>query len=559
MKEKFIVTSALPYINGVKHLGNLIGSLLPADIYARFRRMQGHDVLCICGTDEHGTPAELSALEENMEVTAYAEKYYQKQKKIYEDFSLSFDYFGRTSAPENHAMTRHLFQRLWEKGLIHEKITTQLFCRDHERFLPDRFVIGTCPHCGYERARGDQCEGCTRLLDSGELINPRSSICGGDNLVRKESKHLFLDLPKMAGKIEKWLETKSHWPRTTLSIARKWLKEGLQERGITRDLKWGIPVPLEGFRDKVFYVWFDAPIGYIGISMEWAKAKGDPERWQEFWKNPETRLVQFMAKDNVPFHTVTWPSVMMGAEDGFILADMIKGFEWLNYEGGKFSTSMHRGIFTDAALELFPSDFWRYYLVKIAPEKGDTDFHWTGFQEAVNKDLADVLGNFVNRILTLQHKYFDGLVGESPEDSLPRKEVLETIDQITGYLGECRFQMALRRLGDFWRFCNRYVDEQAPYKVIKTSRDEAGRILSECIHLMRASAIMSSPFIPHLAQTIFRNLGLDGDVAEETWESAGKWNALAGHRVPEKRAILVTKIEAAEIASLQERFSGKNE
>jgi len=557
MKEKYLITSALPYINGVKHLGNLIGSLLPADIYARFRRMQGHDVLCICGTDEHGTPAELSALGENLAIEDYAVKYYQIQKKIYEDFGLTFDYFGRTSSPENHAMTRHLFNRLWENGLISEITTEQFYSPEDERYLPDRFITGTCPHCGYDGARGDQCEQCTRLLDPADLLDPRSSISGSTRLEKRESQHLYLDLPKLAGRIGDWLEAKSHWPRTSLSIARKWLKEGLKERCITRDLKWGVQVPLEGYRDKVFYVWFDAPIGYIGISMQWAKEKGDPDLWQAYWKDPATKLVQFMAKDNVPFHTVTWPGVMIGADDGFILADMIKGFEWLNYESGKFSTSAQRGLFTDDALKIFPPDYWRYYLVRIAPEKGDTDFSWPGFLEAVNKDLADVLGNFVNRVLTLQLKYFDGVIGEAPADPAVSRAVNESMEGIAEYLSACRFQMALRRLRDYWQFCNRYVDEKAPYKVVKTSREEAGKILSDCVHLIRSSAIMSVPFIPHLAQAIYDNLGLKKEVSAERWEDASQWNVLKGHQIPKKPKILIRKIEDEKIEALQDRFSGR--
>jgi methionyl-tRNA synthetase len=456
-------------------------------------------------------------------------------------------------------MTRHLFLKLWEHELIREEVTTQIYSLEDQRYLPDRFITGTCPHCGYEAARGDQCENCTRLLDPADLLEARSSISGSTRLEKRESKHLYLDLPKIAGNIDTWLDAKDHWPKTALSIARKWLNEGLKARCITRDLKWGVPVPLEGYKDKVFYVWFDAPIGYIGISMEWAREKGDPELWASYWKDPETRLVQFMAKDNVPFHTVTWPAVMMGADDGFILADMIKGFEWLNYEKGKFSTSLQRGLFTDDALKIFPADYWRYYLVKIAPEKGDTDFSWQGFLEAVNKDLADVLGNFVNRVLTLLQKYFDGVVGEASVGGAPEKKVAETIEDLVDSMSRCRFQMTLRRLRDFWQYCNRYVDETAPYKVVKTSREEAGKILSDCVYLIRSSAIMSSIFIPHLSQAIFQNLGLEQDVSAESWESAAKWHVLKGHKIPGKPKILVPKIEEDAIAPLRERFSGDRE
>jgi len=556
MAEKYIVTSALPYINGVKHLGNLIGSLLPADIYARFRRMQGHDVLAICGTDEHGTPAEIAAIEEGMPIEQYAEKYYAKQKKIYEDFGLSFDHFGRTSSRENHQMTQHIFLRLYERGLINERTTKQLYSLDDERYLPDRFVIGTCPRCGYERARGDQCEECTRLLDPTELLDPRSAISGSSRLEMRESKHLFIDLPKMAPRLEEWLKDKDHWPRTTMSIARKWLNEGLRERCITRDLAWGIPVPLEGYEGKVFYVWFDAPIGYVGISMEWAKVCGEPDRWQEYWKDPQARLVQFMAKDNIPFHTITWPAVMMGADDGFVLADMIKGLQWLNYEGGKFSTSRNRGVFTDDALNLFPPDYWRYYLTKIAPEKGDTDFRWAGFQEAVNRDLADALGNLLHRTLALINKHFGGLVPDGPAESEAALAARDAHRKITDYLDGCRFSLALRTMRDYWQFCNQFFDRKAPWQAVREDRDAAAAILADTAHLIRAAAVVAAPFLPFTAETIYRNLGLSANVHEDDWDNAVNWGALAGRKVAEKPEILFRKIEDSQIAELAERYAG---
>ncbi|NOZ24072.1 MAG: methionine--tRNA ligase [Planctomycetes bacterium] len=563
MPDKYIVTSALPYVNGVKHLGNLIGSLLPADIHARFLRFQGHDVLAVCGTDEHGTPCELAALDEGLPVAEYARKYYEKQKDIYERFGLSFDYFGRTSSPQNHQMTQRLFGKLREHDLISEHTTKHLYCLDDKRFLPDRFVIGACPHCGYERARGDQCESCTTLLNPEDLINPRSSISGSERIEIRESKHLFLELPKMAGRLEEWLKTKEHWPKTTISIAWKWLNEGLRARCITRDLEWGIKVPMEGYEDKVFYVWFDAPIGYIGISMEWAAAQGDESAWERYWKDPDTKLVQFMAKDNIPFHTITWPAVMMGADDGFVLAHMIKGFQWLNYEGGKFSTSQNRGVFTDDALELFPPDYWRYYLVKIAPEKGDTDFTWQGFMEGVNKDLADVLGNFVHRTLTFAKKYFDGTVPKieslSQRDQDVRAFVTKTRKGVSKRLGECRIQLALRELRDLWDECNRYFDDKQPWHTRKEEGPVTGNTISTCIHLVRSVAILSAPFIPFTATEIFRQLGIEEDVHSLRWDQVEDWDCLTGRPICDKPTPLFTKIEQETVDDLAKRYAGGGE
>jgi len=561
MSQKFLVTSALPYVNGVKHLGNVIGSLLPADIYARWRRMQGHDVLAVCGTDEHGTPCELAALAEGMPIADYAAKYYQVQKDIYERLGLAFDNFGRTSSPQNRQMTQHLFLRLWENGYITERTTSQLYCRDCARFLPDRYVVGTCPLCGFERARGDQCESCTKVLDPPDLVEPRCAVCTGASLEIRESNHLFLDLPKAQPLVEQWIATKTHWPRTTLSIARKWLDEGLRERCITRDLEWGVPVPLDGYRDKVFYVWFDAPIGYIGISMEWAAARGEPDAWEHYWKDPETRLVQFIGKDNVPFHTVTWPTVMMAADDGFVLADMVKGFEWLNYEGGKFSTSQGRGVFSDQAIELFPADTWRFYLCKVAPERGDSDFTWTGFQEAVNADLANTLGNFVHRSLTFLNKRWDGVVPEAGGGGAAEEAVREAlrtaVREVDAAMEECSFQKAVRAQRAAWQAANVYFNQKEPWAQVKTNKAAAAVTLHTCVHLCRSFAILAAPFIPSAGRRIYANLGLDGSPETAAWATIEDWACLTGRTVHPRPTPLFEKIEDAQIAELQDRFAGK--
>jgi len=560
MRQKFLVTSALPYVNGVKHLGNIIGSLLPADIYARWRRMQGHDVLAVCGTDEHGTPCELAALEEGMPVDEYAAKYYQVQKDIYEALGLSFDLFGRTSSPQNQRMTQHLFLRLWENGYITERTTEQLYCHDCERFLPDRYVMGTCPACASPRARGDQCESCTKVLDPTDLIEPHCAVCDGTHLEVRESNHLFLDLPKAQPLVEQWVATKTHWPKTTLSIANKWLKEGLRERCITRDLKWGVPVPLDGYRDKVFYVWFDAPIGYIGISMEWADAKGQPDAWEHYWKDSATRLVQFIGKDNVPFHTVTWPTVMMAADDGFVLADMVKGFQWLNYEGGKFSTSQGRGVFSDQAIELFPPDTWRYYLCLVAPEKGDSDFAWTGFQAAVNGDLANVLGNFVHRTLTFLNKHWDGVVpgaeGAGEAEAVVRAALASAVREFDEAMEECSYQKAVRAMRAAWQAANVYFDQKQPWHEVKTDKAAAAVTLSTCVHLCRSFAILGSPFIPFTGRQIFANLALEGSPEGEAWPGIEDSTCLVGHRVAGEPVPLFKKIEDRQVEELQARFAG---
>lgn len=557
--SKFIVTSALPYVNGIKHLGNFVGSLLPADIYARYLRAQGHDVLCVCATDEHGTPAELSAMEEGMSVEEYCLKYHKIQKKIYEDFLCSYDVFGRTSDIANHQMTQQLFLKLYENGLVEEKETTQLYSIADQRFLPDRFVRGTCPHCDYENARGDQCENCTKVLDPLDLKNPRSAISGSSNVEPRTSKHLYINLPKMEAQIGRWIETKKdRWPRTSYTIAKKWLGEGLQSRSITRDLKWGITVPLEGYEDKVFYVWFDAPIGYIGASVQWSQQTG--KSWEHYWKDSETKLIQFMGKDNVPFHTVTWPGTMMGADDGFVLADMVKGFQWLNYEGGKFSTSQNRGVFTDQALKIFPPDHWRYYLMLVAPERHDTDFYWSGFQSAVNNDLANVVGNFVHRTMTFINRHFEGKI--PPQGVLDKddKAVMETVrtavTNLRTYLDGVEFQKALLELRSLWQAANQYFQTKQPWKAVKEDMEAAGTGLSISAHLCHSIAILSQIFIPHTAGKIFEYLGLDKDVDKTLWEEALDFEVLVGTQVDPNPKPLFTKIEDKTIEKLVEQFGG---
>ena len=549
-------------MNGVKHLGNFVGSLLPADIYARYLRLRGYDVLAICGTDEHGTPCEVAALQEGLPVEEYAEKYYKIQKKIYEDFSLSFDYFGRTSSPENHAITQYIFLKLYDNGLIREQEVTQLYSIDDQRFLPDRFVIGTCPHCGYERARGDQCEKCTTLLDAAELINPRSVISDSTNIELRTSKHLFIDLPRMQNRIAAWVESKKEvWPKTSYSIAKKWLTEGLKARAITRDLKWGVPVPLDGYRDKVFYVWFDAPIGYIGISMEWAKQKGDPDRWKWYWKDPKTKLFQFIGKDNVPFHAVTWPATMIGADDGFVHAHVVKGFEFLNFEGDKFSTSLQRGVFTDAALKEFPPDYWRYYLMVIAPERHDTDFQWSGFQQAVNRDLSDSLGNFVHRTLTFLNRHFDGLVPGLGPLGMPDKAILNKLNQVhqevQTLLDRCEFQKAIKTIRAFWADCNAYFQEKAPWKAIKEDMDSVKTTLNICHTISRAIAILSAPFIPVTAEKLYEYLGLEQNVHSERWDAISSQRTPVGTRIHPNPKPIFQKIDSEQIEDVKTRYAGK--
>ncbi|MEM7493507.1 MAG: methionine--tRNA ligase, partial [Pseudomonadota bacterium] len=483
--RRILITSALPYINGVKHLGNLAGSMLPADVYARFQRLRGHDVLYICATDEHGTPAELAAQTAGISVQQYCDEQHKVQRDAGAGFDLSYDWFGRSSSPENAVLTQHFADILERNGLIEERTSKQVYSVDDGRFLPDRYVEGTCPHCGYEKARGDQCDNCGRLLDPVELINPYSAVSGGTNIEIRNTAHLFLLQSKLQDQIRDWVEASTDWPQLAKSIALKWLDEGLRDRAITRDMKWGVPVktpdgPVRpGFEDKVFYVWFDAPIEYIAATEEWAKA--NDQDWQRWWRTDQgaddVEYVQFMGKDNVAFHTVSFPVTIFGSGEPWKTVDKLKAFNWVTWYGGKFSTSNKRGVFMDQALDLLPSDYWRWHLMANAPEGSDAAFTWEGFQAAINSDLANVLGNFVNRITKYTVSKFDAALpseGEPGEDEAwMAGELKKGLNLIAEHYEEMEFRKAAAETRALWAAGNEYLTRAEPWVKYKSDKDAA--------------------------------------------------------------------------------------
>lgn len=508
---KFLITSALPYVNGVKHLGNLAGSLLPADIHARFRRQTGHEVLFLCGTDEHGTPVELAAHAAGLAVADYCVRQHALQADIYRRFGLSFDHFSRTSGRANHALTQDLFHRLDAAGYIADRTIRQAYSPSDDRFLPDRYVIGTCPHCQSPNARGDQCENCTRQLDPEELIAPRSAISGATDVEFRETRHLFLKLSTLESRLRRWIEQQDHWPLLVRSIARKWLDEGLRDRCITRDLSWGVPVPKPGFEDKVFYVWFDAPIGYIAAAVEWAQAAPDRD-WRAWWEGGDAvRYIQFLAKDNVPFHTVNFPATIIGSGRPLKLPDDIKGFNWLTYDGGKFSTSGRHGIFTDTALAILPADAWRWWLAAHAPEGADSDFTVERFVAGVNKDLADGFGNLVNRCLSFAATKFAAEVPSGGEVGPVERSLADDLGSCLRRLRDHHEALNLRKAAGevraVWRLANVYLAETAPWSAIKGDPERAAVIVRTGINLVRVAALAAWPFVPTASTEVLRCLG----------------------------------------------------
>ncbi|MBH5336069.1 methionine--tRNA ligase [Streptomyces pactum] len=566
---RHLITSALPYINGIKHLGNMVGSMLPADVYARYLRQRGHEVLYICATDEHGTPAELAAKEAGLPVDTFCAQQHDAQKAVYDGFGLSFDYFGRSSSTQNVEITQTIARELKANGFIEERSIRQVYSNADGRFLPDRYIEGTCPHCGYDKARGDQCENCTRVLDPTDLIEPRSAISGSSDLEVRETKHLFLLQSKLAGEVAAWVdEHGKDWPTLASSIARKWLTEGLQDRAITRDLDWGVPVPADTWPElaaegKVFYVWFDAPIEYIGATKEWADADPATRDWKSWWYDADdtVRYTEFMAKDNVPFHTVMFPATLLGTRDKWKKVDHVKAFNWLTYYGGKFSTSQKRGVFTDAALELLPADYWRYFLMANAPESDDTSFTWEHFSATVNKDLADTLGNFVNRVLSFSRKRFGDEVpaGKEAGEAEARlgEEIARLLAEYEAQMDALQFRKAAAALRALWSAGNSYLEEKAPWLEIKTDQDGAALTLRTAMNLIHLYAVVSEPFIPASAAAMRSAFALAGDTA--AWVSAEEAAAL--NSVPAGTSftvppVLFAKITEEDLESYRERFGG---
>lgn len=559
---KILITSALPYINGVPHLGHMVGCLLPSDIYARFMRMMGNEVLYIAGTDEHGTTSEVGALKAGMSIEDYCDMYHQKHAQTYKDFRLSFDYFGRTSSEENKEATYHIFEQLDKNGYIEEKTIKQVYSIDDKMFLADRYITGTCPYCGYEKARGDQCENCTKVLEPCDLKDAKSSISGSKNLEIRETKHLFLNLPKLQKELEDWVKTKEpFWPDVAYTIAQKWLKEGLQTRCITRDLKWGFPVNKKGYEDKVFYVWFDAPIGYIGITKQWESLNKSERNWKDWWMNPtEVRHVEFMGKDNVPYHSITFPATLLGTKENWTQVDFLKGFSYLTYEGGKFSKSENRGVFAEDAVKEFDADYWRYWLIANAPESSDSAFTWDLFAGAVNKDLNGVLGNFVSRVLKMTSSKLGDVVPAGGENTEIETQLIATIQEKANnyikYMELMEFRKAMAELRSIWVEGNNYITVTEPWSIIKTDEQRAKVILRNCINLIRIFAILSAPIMPNTSQKMLDKLKTEL-ISLKGFDAKKEMNAFKGGESFEVGEALFERISDDRITELKEKYGSK--
>ncbi|XP_063808431.1 methionine--tRNA ligase, cytoplasmic isoform X1 [Pseudophryne corroboree] len=556
-EKNILITSALPYVNNVPHLGNIIGSVLSADVFARYCRLRNWNTLYICGTDEYGTATETKAMEEGLTPRQICDKYNAIHAHIYEWFNISFDYFGRTTTDQQTRIAQDIFHRLLERNFLLKDTLEQLRCETCQRFLADRFVEGTCPFCNYEEARGDQCDKCGKLINAVELKRPQCKVCKQSPII-KSSQHLFLDLPKLEERLEKWLEQTfavGDWTANARYITRSWIRDGLKPRCITRDLKWGTPVPLEGFTDKVFYVWFDAPIGYISITANYT------DQWEKWWKNPQqVQLYNFMAKDNVPFHSVIFPSCLLGAEENYTLVNHLIATEYLNYEDGKFSKSRGVGVFGDMAKDTgIPTDIWRFYLLYLRPEGQDSAFSWSDLMMKNNSELLNNLGNFVNRAGMFVQKFFNGLVPEMEllsEDKRLLAQVTAELRQYNQLLEKVRIRDALRCILNISRHGNQYIQINEPWKCIKGTQQEqkrAGTVTGLAVNMAALLSVMLQPYMPTISVVIQEQLL----VPQEACVLTGDFRCVlhCGHRIGTVSP-LFQKLESDQIESLRKRFGG---
>jgi methionyl-tRNA synthetase len=568
MKRR-LITSALPYVNNVPHLGNLI-QVLSADVFARFCRLRGYETLYVCGTDEYGTATETRAAEEGVPPRTLCDRYHKIHADIYRWFNISFDKFGRTSTPIQTEVTQHLYKKLEENGYITEQTIEQLYCDSCGRFLADRYVRGVCPHCGYGEARGDQCESCGKLLDPTDLKEPRCSSCGEKPRIEK-TNHLYIDLPKLKDKLEAWIadaSVRGEWANNAVQMTAAWIRDGLHERAITRDLKWGIPVPRPGYEKKVFYVWFDAPIGYISITGNLGAklAKDENARfktWQEFtdywWKSPgETELFQFIGKDNIPFHTVIFPSTLLGSGENWTMLYHMSSTEYLNYESGKFSKTRGIGVFgTDVMETGIPADVWRFYIFYNRPEKSDALFTWKDFQEKANAELIGNLGNLVNRTLAFVVRYYDGKIPEGEDEGETDfwEKVGDYERQITEKLEWAELRDAFHLIFELSSFANKTFQDGEPWKYRKEDPPRAAALIRDLCYAVKDIGILIEPFLPTTAARIAGFFGVE----RLSWAMLDGFAAggiPGGLSDPVKSEVLFTKLEDDKIAELRERYSG---
>lgn len=560
-KEKILVTSALPYVNGPIHLGHLSGAYLPADIFVRYQRLKGSDILYICGSDEHGVPITISADKEGVTPKVIIDRFHKINKDAFEKFGMSFDIYSRTSLPLHHETAKEFFLDFYNRGILNEKKSMQFYDEKATMYLPDRYVEGTCPNCGNEEARSDECENCGALYDPSELKNPKSKITG-ETPVLKETSHWFFPLGKYQPALEKYIaemNEKYGWKENVLQYCRGWFKDGLKDRAVTRDLDWGVKVPVDSAAGKVLYVWFDAVLGYISATKELSQKRGDENLWKKYWQDPATRYVAFIGKDNVVFHCIVFPAMLMawneGKDEKYVLPQNVPANEFLNFEGKKFSKSRNWGIDVIDFLKLFPADPLRYTLAANLPETRDTDFYWKEFQLRNNSELADILGNFINRTFTFVHKHFGGTVPAKGKTEAIDDEMLKVLSgapaKIAGFLERYKVKDGVFESMNIARACNKYFNDSEPWKTVKSDKERCGTTLYVCMQAIYTLAEIFSPVIPFSSEKIFRMLNAE----PKQWDLGGDENLAEGHKLNQAE-IIFPKIEDKMIEEQTNKLNG---
>jgi methionyl-tRNA synthetase len=563
--QRILVTAALPYANGLLHLGHLAGAYLPADIYVRFQRARGRDVLFLCGSDEHGVAITVTAEKEKITPQAVVDRYHGLNKAAFEKFGMSFDNYSRTSLPLHYETAQAFFAEFHRQGVLKEKEEQQLYCEKDKMFLADRYVEGTCPNCKFPEARGDQCENCGTWLNQSELIDPKCKICGTTPVVRSTS-HWYFPLGAFQKRLQKYIRERSArdgWKENVLRYCESWFKDGLQDRAVTRDLSWGVPVPVPGYESKVLYVWFDAVLGYISSGKEWALRRSDPERWKEYWLGKDTKYVAFIGKDNVVFHCIVFPAMLMAWNDAgreqYVLPENVPANEFLNFEGQKFSKSRGWGIDLQNFLAHFPADSLRYALAINLPESRDSDFYLKDFHARTNNELADILGNFVNRTLAFTEKNFKSAVPPPGKMSARDKDMAALIAEVPSKVAELyehyRFRDGVIETMNLARAANKYFNDSEPWKTLRSHPDQCATTLNMCLQVVRSLAILAEPIVPTIAQKIWTTLNLEGTPCSAGWESAARLVLSVGQPL-KKAEILVTKIEDQQIDHIMKALNG---
>ena len=544
---KVLVTSAWPYINVTPHIGNLVGSVLSADVVARYYRLKGEEVVMVSGSDEHGTPIEVEAIRLGVKPKELTDKNHAKVVELFKKWGISFDNYTRTESTVHKEFVQQHLMKIYRNGYIFTKETEMLYCEKCKRFLPDRFVEGKCPYCGHEPARGDQCDNCGRLLEPTALIEPYCVICKGKPVI-KTTKHWYFDLGKFTEKLAKYISENEQLPTNAKNFSLNLIKEGLKPRAVTRDVSWGIPAPFPEAEGKTIYVWVEAVLGYVSATIEYFRNRGDPEGWKAYWFDKDAKTLYFIGKDNIPFHTIILPALLMASHEDYNLPWNVSATEFLQFKGEKASKSLRIGIWIDEALELFPADYWRYFLIATRPETKDSNFSWEIFTEKINADLNDTFGNFIHRTLSFINRQFNSQVPEPSQLDADDENVLESlkekVNEIASDFEACRLQSAANGVIGISRLGNQYLNDKEPWNLIKRYRAKASTVIYVAAQLVKALAITSAPIIPFTAEELWRTLNLPGSVHQQKWDEALK-PLPAGHKIAEAKP-LFRKIEADE-------------